>query len=548
MMVGAAGAIFGVRAARSGIVIQKGIHMKSVQQSFFRCLALAGIVLLGGCLPDDESVRERKLANFAATQAASYAASLSSFAIASQNNFAARLAQGTPAQGVINRSEGEDMATGYCVLPGTTPNHLLVTWFSTSDNDRNFSIKGLGTGTGASIVHALSQRALPETIGYYESGTIKLRGPRANGDTNLSLPCDMSIPSGAPIIITENVMAPATETVEGESYEYQTLACPDENDIGMLTQRRSVTTNSDGTIVRGMWGDYDTTCDGQVSVRSIEIVTGGSNNLIGALSGSAGSLRTALEGLQNVDCTRVGTRSADEDDGEDETIADSCNTDGIDIIEYTGPSLSRETGLIEGTERAEVQCGGEPAGFRSTNVVYGGASYLGTLNYAAWDGSAVYMRHVYRADYDEANNQGENQTSVRGSWVGDTIQCNRPETFNIACNAYYPAFNDTNLFLPVNTAGVMLGRTNRIVGWQDAEALVPNPPLGPNDQWVRQSVGCSWDEVRVFSECPSGYTLVRPGRNLRRHTVGANDEVTVGEWRADRPLECQSITTSTQQC
>lgn len=524
--------------------------MKNLHHSFTVCVSLIAVFLLGACLPDDESVRERKLANFSSTQAAAYAASLSSFAVSSQNSFAAMLADGTPSQGVVNRSSDDAMASGYCILPGSVPNHLLVTWYDTSDNGRNFSIKGLGTGTGASIVQELAQRSLPETVGYFDGTHIKLRGPRENGETILHLPCDLSIPAGAPVVITENMMAPSTQTVEGETYEYQTLACPSAEDIGMLTQRRAVKTNPDGSVSRGVWSDYDTTCDGQISIRSIEVVSGASNNLIGALAGSTGRLQSALEGLQNVQCREVLTRRGQEGDNEavDDRIADSCDTEIADIIKYTGPDMSHETGKVESTERAEVACGGEPAGSRAFTVLYKGTNYPGTQQYGAWSGTAVYMRHVYEAEYREGGSNETAKTGVRSNWVGDTLSCNRPETMTVSCNQLFPQFRDTTVYIPVNTAGLVLGRTNRIEGWENANELIPNPHLGNNDGWSRQSIGCSWDEVRAFTQCPAGFTLVTPGRNLRRHTITESEDVSVGPWRADKPLQCRQITTSTQQC
>lgn len=525
--------------------------MNSFQQSFLRCLAIVSVVLVSACLPDDESVRERKLANFASTQAAAYAASLSSFSVSSQNSFAALMAEGTVSQGVVNRSTDETMASGYCILPGTVPNHLLVTWYDTSNDSGDFSIKGLGVGTGAIIVQELAQRSLPETIGYFDGNQIKLRGPRENGDTTLALPCALDIPDGAPVVIVENMMGPSTETVQGETYEYQTLACAGADDIGMRTQRRTVTTNADGSVSRGVWENYDTTCDGQISTRNIEIVTGASTNLIGALAGSPGRLRSALEGLQNVDCRSVIIRAREEGETQEELeqkIADSCNTEGLEIVKYTGPDMSRETGAIESTERAEVACGGEPAGTRGMTVLYKGTNYPGTQRYAEWSGSAVYMRHVYEAETTEGGTTEKTKTGVRGGWVGDTLACTRPETITIACSQIFPQFNDTNLYIPVTTGGVVLGRTNRIDGWQDPVELIPNSPLGNNDGWTRQSVGCAWDEVRVFSQCPAGFTLVTPGRNLRRHTASPTEEISVGPWRADTSLQCRQITTTTQQC
>ncbi len=517
-------------------------------------LALA--MVLGGCLPDESSVRERQLAEFAATQAASYAASLSSFAVQSQGNFAASLAVGLPPPGLQGYSDNNTMAYGFCTLSGDVANHIIVSWLASEDNQGNFSIKGLGTGTGASIVHELARRAPPDSIGYYSSGDIRLRGPRRDGETVLTLPggCNLPIPEGAPVILAENMAVNNAQLAQGDNYEYQTVSCDDANDIGARTQRRSVTTEANGSVTRGAWEDYDTTCNGQVSVRSVEITGGTTSNLIGALSGAPGKLQSALSSLQGVDCVSVNMTTSEEDENgnvieTDETIANSCDTDEVGLVRYTGPSLAEQTTDIESTERADVQCGGEPAGSRMASVVYSGRSLPGTMTYGTWDGLAVYMRHVYQANVDASDtNADDRRTGVRGQWVGDTLNCTRPESLNIACTEAYPAYGDTSIYTPVDTGGLTLGRTNRIDGWQDAVALTPNPPLGANDGWTRSAVDCSWDEIRIFSECPEGFTLVSPGRNLRRHSISPSEQVIVGEWRADTPLQCRRITEEVQQC
>jgi hypothetical protein len=516
--------------------------------------ALMALFVLPGCLPDDDSVRERKLANFASTQAASYAANLSSYAVQSQRIFSARLAEGTLTEGPIGSSDDDMMRSGYCQQGGETPNHILFTWYSASDNRGNFSIKGLGTGAGSSIVHELARRSPPNTIGYYDQGDVKLRGPRTNGETMLSVPCALPIPDGSPVIVIESVSTTGADVGAGDSYEYQTLACADSNDIGMLTQRRAITTHADGSITRGGWVNYDTTCDGQVSVRNIEIATGESANLVGALNGQTGRLKNSLETLNNIRCVKSSTGRKLEDESEDEqreNLTGDCDNQGIDISRYTGPDLSERTDLIEDVERAEVMCGGEAAGSRSMSLTYNGHAVSGTVQYGAWDGMATYIRNIYRAEYDAGEGSGGKKggvTDIRGAWMGDTISCQRPETLTISCNQAYPDYRNTSIYTPVTTGGLVLGRTNRIEGWRNAQNLEPNSPLSNDIGWARRSVSCAWDEIRTFTNCPAGFTLEQPGRNLRRVRMSASEQLIVEEWRADTPMLCKKIQEDVREC
>lgn len=513
---------------------------------------------LTGCLPDSESVRAAKLSKFAETQAAAYANALSSYSAQSQSALSQNSAflQGAMPQGLVGTSDNGLMAYGYCQQPGTPVNHMMLVWYSTASRNGNFSVKGLGEGTGASIVHEMAKIAPPETIGYYANGRLELRGPRGNGDTTFALPsgCALSIPAGAPVILVENFMAPSTDTASIDTYVYKTLNCPGD-DIGSITRRCLKSPSNSCPMDSDIgWEDYDTTCNGAVSARSVAI-SASSNSLIGALDIAPGKLQGTLDGLKDVKCLQVeSTETVKDENGnpveQKADIVNSCDTGDIAVVSYKGPDETVRNDTIESVERATFGCSGAPAGTTSGNINYGGTTYSGALNYGLWSGTATYYRYIYdaQANANDASS-AHADSSQRGKWVGDTLSCNRPETFVGSCAAAFPQYSDTSRYQVVSAGGVIFQRTNQIEGWQNTSTMVPNAPLGRDAGWSFSSVSCAWDEVRTFN-CPSGYTPAQIGNNLRRITVTAGDlhNPVVAEWRANVSLVCRSVAQETLSC
>ncbi len=527
--------------------------------------AVLASLALTGCLPDSDSVRAKKLAQFAELEAASYAAAMSSFAVQSQSTLSTNSAflDGTMPQGKVGESDDGSLAYGYCrdTSNPDAPNHMVFTWNASTNSDGNFSLKGIGEGAGAGILQALSRSAIPESIGYFddEGGRqIHLRGPRAaSNSTKLALPsgCNLPIPVGAPVILTENLQAPEGNAVGSASFEYRTLACAD-NQIGAITQRRSIKTLENGTVQRGnTWEPYDDTCGGKVSTRAVQFSKNDSGNkLIGALSLNGDGLDGTLSTLADMDCVQAKTPDEKNKDGkvvEGKETADSCDTENIEIVEYQGPGKSTQGG-IESTEQMTVTCGvGDIGDAGTTTRRIDGRSYSGNLNlHNGWQGNAIYQRHTYEVTSDAGDaNEQHGESTRRGRWEGKSLLCRRTETLKADCSSVFVLrnfefYNADNEYISdpdnvTNAGGTRFRRTNEIKGWKTPAPPVPNDPMEDNEGWSHLSTNCAWDEYRTFRICPTGFELITPGKNTRRITAVAPGEMRISEWVPHTSLVCR---------
>jgi hypothetical protein len=513
------------------------------------CLAVVAVLSLTACLPDSDSVREKRMQDFSESEASSFAMALSAYSVQSHWTLMrnAALLNGTLAQGEAGRSPDGALANGYCREgTGDTANHMLLAWYTQADGDGQFTVKGIGKGAGASIVQALSQHVAPQMIGYYGDNAVQLRGPRGNGETSLAIPsgCNLDIPNGAPVVVVEHI-APVDEAgIGGGSFEYRTLPCEDSGDIGVRTERRTVATRDDGTVTRGSWEAHDTTCAGAVSARAVSIERS-IGNLVGALDLTAtGDLQGALSGLAGLDCVKVktGEKQTDADGNEiasGKEIADTCDTRNIDVTRYEAGGDMERTDAVLAREEMAVSCG---AGNTGTQVRgQHGASfngYTGTLYVAPWSGQAVFERFTHAAEQKDG---GQNPAAGQqlDYWRGHTLQCTRIEHLLVDCFDVFPEYRGLQ---PVNLGGMLARRENRISGWAVKQPPAPNPPLADNVGWYDASAACAWIESGSYGCCEKlGEKWEQTSAGSKeRDIVGVSIKgASAGPWRDTGAAQCR---------
>jgi len=528
---------------------EKALFAIGVSRLHLVALAILA-VSLSGCLPDSESVREKRLQDFSTGEAASFATALSSYSTQSHGALLRNAAflNGTLAQGEVGRSLDHVLAHGYCREGGGGDvNHMLVSWYTQTDRDGEFTVKGIGKGAGASIVQALSTHAPPQMIGYFGDREVRLRGPRRNGRTELSLPagCDLDIPAGAPVLVMEHISPADQVGLGGGSYEYRTVSCEDASDIGARTERRTVRTQDDGAVIRGAWEMYDDACGGTVSTRAVSIERS-IGNLIGALDlTDTGSLQNALSGLAELDCVRVRTGEVQTDAAGNgieaaEEIADTCDTNNIDITKYESDKDMARTDEVRSREVLAVSCGRGQSGTYPRgqhNASYKG--YTGSLSIpGGWNGTATYERFTFNAE-QQSGGQSAVDGMQKGLWQGDTLHCTRYVVLTVDCYDVFPEYRGLD---PVTLGGMSVRRTNRIIGWAVKSPPSPNKPLNDDTGWFQYSAACEWKEQGSYSCCEKlgeDWALSSAG-SRERNIVGTSiKSVGYTSWKDLGPASCQ---------
>ncbi|MGP2490322.1 hypothetical protein ACTDI4_01655, partial [Mesorhizobium sp. PUT5] len=523
------------------------------------CFAVVAVLSLAACLPDADSVREKRLQDFSEGEASSLATALSAYLTQSHWTLMRNAAflNGTLAQGEAGRSPDGFLANGYCRDgSGDTENHMLLAWYTQTDRSGQFTVKGIGTGAGASIVQALAQHVAPQMTGYYGDNAVQLRGPRRNGETSLALPagCDLGIPNGAPVVVIEHIAPVDQAGIAGGSFEYRTLPCEDSGDIGARTDRRSVRTRDDGTVVRGAWEAHDTTCGGAVGSRAVSIERS-IGNLVGALDlAGAGELQGALSGLAGLDCMKVhaGEQQTDADGneiGRGGEIADTCDTRNIAVTEYKTDKDMERTDEVRLREEMSVSCGaGNTGSYLKGQHSANFKGYTGTLDVGPWFGAAVFERFTYAAEQQDGG-----QSSIDGRqidyWRGHELECSRVERLKIDCFDVFPEYRSLE---PVALAGMQARRENRITGWAVKHPPAPNSPLADNDGWYDESASCEWKETSTYGCCShlgDDWELAGTGIKERNIAGVSIKSASLGEWRDISPAQCrQPYIYSWQEC
>lgn len=555
-----------------------GTHEKKLSGSHLGVMLMATTMLVG-CLPDGDSVRAKRLAEFNETQAASFADSLSSFSVSGQGTLSARFAAGVPtATGRIANSPDGRMAYGYCQDTTVAPvNHMMLTWFIARDAANNFSVKGVGTDAGAGIVAKLSDKTTPESIGVMgDNNTVTLRGPRDNGRDNLNVGglagCGtLNIPNGSPVIVVENMQAPLLNVTESDSFEYRTDRCADPTDIGAITYRKRIS-DANWPVL-----PYDNTCNGAVSTRAVTINNNNAARLVDAADVlGSGNLQGTLNNLaSNKSCREAAYEENEEEEGpdspQDDTKPEDFSTcdEEIAVIDYEGPGDNVIGAIIDESDPLVTTCGAGRTGVVAQNDPYNTVSYRGhegVLNlFNGWSGSATYIRYLRNADGTSGNAAGHGNAAQWSAWTGLNLSCNRTERLTISCADVFPQYSDATRYRPAVVTGMIMGRTNQVRGWANTSTLTPNDPLPPSQGWSLAQPNCAWDELRTFNTCPTSLgapptiaglsctpgsvVLVQPGVNKRRIQATATfGDVTIGEWEVETPLQCRQTYNCTGSC
>lgn len=546
----------------------------TIRQGALWAAALIALSSLSACLPESEAERARKLSQFLENEAPSYATALTSFAMSSQDVISAALKEGASlTQGQQSAAGDAKMAYGYCQdASAESVNHMMVAWFTTANRSGRFSVKGLGEGAGPGIVNVMAQGMMPESVGFYNDGQIMLRGARANGSSRMGLPagCSLPIPGGSPVVVAENINAVNAGELSNENYVYRTVPCDDEQDIGVKTER---CLKSGGETCHDQSAGWQTdagatSCNGNLGVRTVTF-SDSSQNLVGALGLDVGYLQGALNDLSDVRCVRAAEEQRDEDAQGDQPrdearSVDTCVRNDVEVVAYEGAGLLEDSGIEESREGITISCGAGrtgvvPEGDGDNTVSYSG--YRGPLNLGSgWQGQASYARVTNYADEVSGSAQA---STLRGRWVGTSINCTRAETLTLSCSDIFPQYGDTSVYTPVETGGIVMARTNRINEWADPVNLQPGSPLGPTTGWTVSAANCAWEERETFDECPAlsaelgafnvdiptAMTATQEG--IRKRTISATTdfgEVTTGEWETEQPLQCMGNVTDVLPC
>ena len=534
------------------------------------CTALA---LLVSCNPEaflDRSVDETHGAGLLGAEARvkNYGQNLEGFAAAIQNEIVT--GQGT-GNAFLGGSDAVDAVLASNALSGAMMNEMdavycdgsdvQLTWMDSRDADDNFFVKGLGRQAGERIVAGLSGRMDGAQIGVYDGISIQM----ADGSAQ-AVPSEVNcgsvavdIPVGAPVMVFANIAAAAGQVDLAQRYEYRTEDCGVDGQgnpqSGSVLYRELKSGNEvlDSVLVSSncssdVTGQTDLALLGEALSRTD--LTDGVN-----FAGGGSATGTAIEGalsdnLSDVECREIEqapNTDTDNDGINDTYVAPDGATDQSYSTCAESIALAQTNYDFEETLTEEedwnvftTECGGASG---SKNESINGE--VATISYPAYSGEVTYRQKVYVGTLDDGTESETLQRVGKPEAIG--INCYRPNTATVSCNAQRPAdYGNGNTWTFKSGAGFDVERTETVTDFADATTTPPTPDAPNYGSWAATAVDCVWTESEVVGDegCPANHVATVDGVRERDHNVtDFNGNTSPSAWTTTTPPTCEPIVT-----
>jgi hypothetical protein len=538
-------------------------------------LALGCGALLVSCNPEaflDRSVDETRGAGLLGAEARvkNYGQNLEGFAAAIQNEIVT--GQGT-GNAFLGGSDAVDAILASNALSGAMMNEMdavycdgsdvQLTWMDSRDADDNFFVKGLGRQAGERIVAGLSGRMDGAQIGVYDGISIQM----ADGSAQ-AVPSEVNcgsvavdIPVGAPVMVFANIAAAAGQVDLAQRYEYRTEDCGVDGQgnpqSGSVLYRELKQGNEilDSVLVSSncssdVTGQTDLALLGEALSRTD--LTDGVN-----FAGGGSATGTAIEGalsdnLSDVECREI--EQAPNTDTDNDGINDTyVAPDGATDQSY---STCAESIALAQTNYDFEETLSEEEDWNVFTTACGGASgsknepikgETATVSYPAYSGEVTYRQKVYVGTLDDGTESETLQRVGKPEAIG--INCYRPNTATVSCNAQRPAdYGNGNTWTLKSGSGFDVERTETVTDFADASTTPPTPDDPNYGSWAATSIDCVWTESEVVGTegCPANHVATVNGVRERDHNVtDFNGNTTATSWTTTTAPTCVLVTNGT---
>lgn len=410
-----------------------GLFVNDSARGLIASLAMAGTLLLAGCLEKDKD----PAASPDTTSANYYAAALGNVAVQIQNAvtrqadwFEDQSAAGEldlAALGIQLSAFTSPVKSSICFV-GAGSEVLQFTWLDSRDGTGKFGVKGTGAASGR-LIAALRERLGSEQLGTYV-GTAAAIQMLSGQILKIPPSCpNLRVPEGAPVIVYR-IARPAPPTTELARTEYRSVPCgPDASGRerrGTMVESRVVRYLPDGTITpahpdEGWMTENVGQCIDDVTVelsnRALDV--GGASAQLNNFADIA--LRALLEQQLAMDCSRTDVISERTVGGQRARKAksiDTCRRTALD-----GTAAISETAIGDNADVRNL-C---PRDTTDTRMLLG-VTAGGTLR-SAYAGSANVSRTVHSA----VLNKAADKEFQRERWVGQDINCSGTDDYTVAC-------------------------------------------------------------------------------------------------------------------
>jgi hypothetical protein len=534
-------------------------------------IAVSCGALLVSCNPEaflDRSVDETRGAGLLGAEARvkNYGQNLEGFAAAIQNEIVT--GQGT-GNAFLGGSDAVDAILASNALSGAMMNEMdavycdgsdvQLTWMDSRDADDNFFVKGLGRQAGERIVAGLSGRMDGAQIGVYDGISIQM----ADGSAQ-AVPSEVNcgsvavdIPVGAPVMVFANIAAAAGQVDLAQRYEYRTEDCGVDGQgnpqSGSVLYRELKQGNEilDSVLVSSncssdVTGQTDLALLGEALSRTD--LTDGVN-----FAGGGSATGTAIEGalsdnLSDVECREI--EQAPNTDTDNDGINDTyVAPDGATDQSY---STCAESIALAQTNYDFEETLSEEEDWNVFTTACGGASgsknepikgETATVSYPAYSGEVTYRQKVYVGTLDDGTESETLQRVGKPEAIG--INCYRPNTATVSCNAQRPAdYGNGNTWTLKSGSGFDVERTETVTDFADASTTPPTPDDPNYGSWAATSIDCVWTESEVVGTegCPANHVATVNGVRERDHNVtDFNGNTTATSWTTTTAPVCEPV-------
>jgi hypothetical protein len=411
-----------------------GLFVNDSARGLIASLAMAGTLLLAGCLEEDRD----PAASPDITSANYYAAALGNVAVQIQNAVTSQAdwfenqshsgELDLAALGIQLSGFTSPVKSSIC-FSGTGSEVIQLTWLDSRDATGKFGIKGTGAASGR-LIAAMRERLGSEQLGTYV-GTVAAIQMLSGQMLPIPPSCpNLRLPEGAPVIVYR-IARPAPPTTELARTEYRSVPCGTDASgrerRGTMVQSRVVNFLPDGTITPN---DRDTGWQTENMGQCIDDVVVEISNRSLEAGGAAAqldnfadiALRALLEEALAMDCSRVGIDSNRMIDGHRTHRSKSIDTcrrataHGADALSDTAAGDNSDVRNL---------C---PRDTTDTRYLLGVTA--GGLLRSVYAGTANVSRLVHSA----LLNKPATQEMQRERWVGQEINCSGTDDYTVSCD------------------------------------------------------------------------------------------------------------------
>lgn len=428
------------------------------------------------------------------------------------------------------------VSAGYCADPAAGANRSMVVWLNQRDANGRFTPLGLGTGGTGAVMAELMKMNNPASVGLANNAATLAMNDGAQMTLG-NCAGTFNIPVGAPVMVFADLQEAANMQTATTRVETQTIACGG-GKTGTITQRRTITVQTDGTEDNPVWNTVSELCFDSADTIAAKNVSDSTSNLLSNLTNNLRSaqLQEALSTLNNQTCKSmiIQRKTIDERTGEQvtenyDTCSGATTTSAVsDLERYQNgtPYYETKTGACTASTVGDSDS-------RMISIANIPVQLQATISRNRWgpDNGASYRRKVtpYRVREPDGT---YSDVKLRDSWEGVALNCSRVETATMNVEDYAPNWpdigaNPANLIL---ISGEIVYQRNAYVnGWADVRALSPNQAT--YSSWANIRMDGVWQEREVSEiECPDPLKTKATQTKVRTHTLVSYKNVNTSGW------------------